>query len=257
MSISGIARFRTTPSGKVLHKMNSINDSKVKSDFRQTGRIVGLLLLVQALLAIPVFTEIGMMRSIISPAFLTEAAANAVQIRTALILTFLLGGINIAVALVALPVFRPASEPLFWLYFGLGIVGLATAVIESVVVREMLAMSINYAKPNAAAIYNSLVPAMRSEWSAAHFFNLALGHVKALLFFLILYRGRFVPRLLAGVGVVATILSTTAATTALVGVPFSYDMVAPTGLVQLAMTLWLIVMGFSASAAIGGAEGKK
>jgi hypothetical protein len=92
---------------------------------------------------------------------------------------------------------------------------------------------------------------VRSEWSAAHFFNLALGHVKALLFFLVLYRCRLVPRLLAGLGVIATMLSTTAATAALVGVAFSYYMVAPAGLVQLAMTLWLISMGFSARAATG------
>lgn len=223
----------------------------MKPDFTRTGRIVGILLLGQALLAIPVFTEIGMMRSVISPDFLTGAAANAVQIRTALVLTFLLSGATIAVALVALPAFRPASERLYWLYFGLGLAGLATAALESVVVREMLAMSINYAEPGRAAIYDALAPAVRSEWSAAHFFNLASGHVKALVFFLILYRCRFVPRLLAGIGVIATLLSTAGATAALVGVQFSYFMIAPAGLVQMAMTLWLIWKGFSDAGARG------
>ena len=89
---------------------------------------------------------------------------------------------------------------MFWLYFGLCVAGVATAAMESVIVREMLAMSINYPQAGRAVIYEALAPAARSEWSAAHFFNLASGHVKALVFFLILYRCRFIPRLLAGIG---------------------------------------------------------
>lgn len=214
-------------------------------DFKRIGRISGILLLAQALIAIPVYTEIGMMSSIISPDFLVQAAGNAAKIRTALVLTFLLAGLTLAVALVALPVFRPASERMFWLYFGLCVAGVATAAMESVIVREMLAMSIDSPQAGRAVIYEALAPAVRSEWSAAHFFNLASGHVKALVFFLILYRFRFIPRLLAGIGVIAFVLSAAGATAALVGVQFSYLMIAPAGLVQLAMTLWLIWKGFS------------
>ncbi|HEV2842073.1 MAG TPA: DUF4386 family protein [Chthoniobacterales bacterium] len=226
-------------------------------DFKGIGRIAGILLLAQALIAIPVYTEIGMMSSIISPDFLVQAAGNAARIRTALVLTFLLAGVTLAVALVALPVFRPASERMFWLYFGLCVAGVATAAMESVVVREMLAMSINYPQSGKAAIYEALAPVVRSEWSAAHFFNLASGHVKALVFFLILYRFHFIPRLLAGIGVSATVLSTAGTTAALLGVPFSYLMIAPTGLVQLATTLWLIWKGFSEPVTLGGAEGHR
>ena len=226
-------------------------------DFKLIGRIAGLLLLAQALIAIPVYTEIGMMSSIISPDFLVQAAGNAAKIRTALVLTFLLAGVTLAVALVALPVFRPASERMFWLYFGLCVAGVATAAMESVVVREMLAMSINYPQSGKAVIYEALASPVRSEWSAAHFFNLASGHVKALVFFLILYRFRFIPRLLAGIGVIATVLSTAGATAALVGVQFSYLMIAPAGLVQLATTLWLIWKGFSEPVTLGGAEGHR
>jgi hypothetical protein len=219
----------------------------MKPDFKLLGRIVGALLLAQALISIPVYTQIGMMRSVISPNFLNEAAANAVQIRVALVLTFMLGGVTLAVALVVLPVFRAASERMFWLYFGLSALGLATAALESVVVREMLAMSINYPQAGRAAIYEALAPVARSEWSAAHFFNLASGHVKALVFFLILYRFRFVPKLLAGLGVMATVVSTAGTTAALIGLPFSYLTVTPTGLVQIVMTVWLLWKGFSSS----------
>jgi len=226
-------------------------------DYKWIGRIAGILLLAQALVAIPVYTEVGMMSSIISPDFLVQAAGNAAKIRTALVLTFLLGGVTLAVALVVLPIFRAASERMFWLYFGLCVAGLATAALESVVVREMLAMSVNYPQTGKGVIYEALAPVVRSEWSAAHFFNLASGHVKALVVFLILYRFRFIPRLLAGIGVIATVLSTSGTTAALLGVPFSYLTMTPTGLVQLATTFWLIWKGFSEPITLGGAEGQR
>ena len=223
-------------------------------NYQQIGRITGLLLLAQAVMAIPVFTEIGMMSSVISPDFLTLAAGNAQEIRIALVLTFLLSGLTLAVALIVLPAFRPASERLFWLYFALAAVGLATAAVESVVVREMLTMSINYRLPGRAGLYDALAPVARSEWSAAHFFNLASGHLKAWVFFVILYRCRFIPRLLAGFGVIATVLSMASATAALMGIQFSYFTVAPAGVVQLAMTLWLIWRGFAPPRATTGSR---
>jgi hypothetical protein len=48
-------------------------------DFERIGRIAGILLLAQALIAIPVYAEIGMMSSIISPDFLVQAAGNAAK----------------------------------------------------------------------------------------------------------------------------------------------------------------------------------
>lgn len=39
---------------------------------KSVGRIVGLLFLLQALLAVPVYTEVGMMRSVIGPAGLMQ-----------------------------------------------------------------------------------------------------------------------------------------------------------------------------------------
>jgi hypothetical protein len=44
--------------------------------FQRIGRIVGALLLAQALVAIPVYTEIGMMSSVISPDFLRGCRAS-------------------------------------------------------------------------------------------------------------------------------------------------------------------------------------
>lgn len=222
----------------------------MKPDLKQTGRIAGMLLLAQALIAIPVYTSIGLMGSITTSGFLTAAAVDADKVQAGMMLTLLLSGISIAVTLVVLPVFRFASERMFWFYFMLTAIGVTATAIESAIIREMLTMSTNYSNPRMAGFYDALALAVRSEWYSMRFFILATGHLKALVFFLILYRFRFVPRMLAGIGVIATVGSTTGVTAALAGVQFSYFMIAPAGLVQLAMALWLIWKGFSQPAAL-------
>ena len=231
-------------------------------DAKRTGRIVGILLLVQALVAIPVYTSFGLMGSITTSHFLTAAAADADNVQAGVMLTLVLSAISIAITLTVMPLFRLASERMFWLYFLLTAVGVTVTAIESAVIREMLAMSVNYSNPRVAGFYDALAPAIRAEWASMRFFILATGHLKALVFFLILYRFHFVPRQLAGVGVLATIASTAGATAALAGAQFSYYVVAPAGLVQLATALWLMWRGLAqraapaeatrSSAAVGG-----
>ena len=223
----------------------------MKSDPKLTGRVAGMLLLAQALIAIPVYTSFGMMGSITTSRFLTAAAADADNIQLGLLLTLLLSAISVAVTLVVMPLFRSASERMFWLYFLLTAVGITVTAVEGAIIREMLAMSINYSNPGVAGFYDALAPGVRAEWASTRFFILATGHLKALVFFLILYRFRFVPRALAGVGVIATVASTTGATAALVGAQFSYFIVAPAGLILIATTLWLIWKGFSQAPAHG------
>ena len=212
---------------------------------KSVGRIIGVLFLLQVLLALPVYTQWGMLRSVTAPDFLANAAGNATQIRVGVLLTFVLSALTLAAALIALPVFRRHSERMAFLFLALSVVGLATQVTESVATRDLLSMSLMYTKADAPKEFLETLGAMaRSTWASAHYVNLMLGHIKAFVFFVIMYRFALVPRVLGGVGMAATILSTTATIMPLFGYPFSYPMIAPAAVTQLALTLWLIVKGF-------------
>jgi hypothetical protein len=114
---------------------------------KRTGRQVGAVFLIQALLAIPVYTEVGMMRSVIEKDFLANAAANTTEIRVALLLTFVLSAMTLAAALLAFPVIRRRSERMAHLFLALSVVGLAAQVVEFVATREMVTMSVMYQAP--------------------------------------------------------------------------------------------------------------
>lgn len=63
---------------------------------KSVGRWIGLLLLAQILLAGPVYTAPGMMRAVTGRDFLASAAADAMQIRFAVLLLFVLGSLTLA-----------------------------------------------------------------------------------------------------------------------------------------------------------------
>ena len=213
---------------------------------KSVGRTIGVLFLLQVLLAPPVYTEAGMLRPVIVPGFLENAAASATQIRFAMLLVFVLGAITLAVALVALPVVRRHSERMAMLLIAMSTIGLATQAIESVTVRRMVSMSVMYVRPEAPrALLDTLGALARSSWSSAHFTNLLVGHVTMFVLYVVLFRFALVPRALASVGLAATLLSMTAAVRPLIGFPFAYWMIMPAGIIMLALTLWLIVRGFA------------
>ena len=212
---------------------------------KKIGRIVGFLFLAQMLLAIPVYTEVGWLHPIIAPGFLENAAGSALQIRIALLLVFVLGSLTLAIAIIALPLFRQYSTRMSVLFLALGIIGLAMQAMEGHASRTMLSLSIEYAKANAPKeILEAFAPIATATWRSTHFTNLTLGHVKVFVLYLILFRFALVPRPLAAVGVAATMLSTTAAAMPLLGQRFSYLLVMPTALVQLALIVLLLVRGF-------------
>ena len=212
---------------------------------KTAGRVIGVLLLVQALLAIPVFTEFGMMHSVIAPRFLQNAAADALQIRIALLLLFVLGAITLVVAIEGLPIFRRHGERLALLFLALSAIGLANEAVETHAIRTMLSLSVQYAKPDAPReLLETLAATARSTWSSTHFTNLWLGHVKVLILFVILFRSALVPRALAGVGIAATILSNAGAIRGLLGYRFLYPTIAPAALCMITLAVWLIGKGF-------------
>lgn len=219
---------------------------KNKESARRVGRRIGILLLVQAILAIPVFTEVGMLRSIIVAGFLENAAGSAVQIRVALLLLFVLGALTLVVAIEGLPLFRRYAERMALAFLALSILGMALEGTETHAIRTMLSTSLQYAKPDAPKeILQVVASTARSTWSSAHFTNLMLGHLKLFVLYVILFRSALVPRALAGFGIAASILSMTAAIRALLGYRFLYALIAPAGLCLIFLSIWLVIRGFA------------
>jgi len=93
-----------------------------------------------------------------------------------------------------------------------------------------------------------------SARNAAHYINLIVGGLMLLVFHLALYRSALVPRVLAAFGIAAALLQMAAVAMPLFGREIVFLMLAPVGLVQLVLGLWLLARGFRQSPDAGSSR---
>ena len=208
------------------------------------GRIVGGALLLQIALAPLIYFRLLVPGTSLD--FLQSAAAHERQIRFGLLLLYVAWGMSLTIAITTLPLFRQHSERLTFLYFGLVIAAGATIAAELVGGRDMLALSLEYAKEGAPKeMLEALAPLTRRHRVAAHFANLAFAHSAGLVMWIILFKAKLVPRLLSGFGIIAATISTSAVLGSSAGIPFRFAALQPMALAMVSLTLLLLWRGFT------------
>lgn len=212
---------------------------------RNAGRTIALALLVQVLLAPAVYFR--WMRPATSSDFLANAAASADSVRLGMLVTFVLGAMTIVASLTAFPIIRKHSERLALAYVGMGLIGFATLMADTVSLRNLLALSIEFAKPGAQTdILQTMATVGRANWISAHYTNLTVAHGTVFLFFVILFRFALVPRVLAALGLAASALSTTTVASMLLGYPIPFSRgVMPMAIMTLVLIAWLLFRGLA------------
>lgn len=211
----------------------------------KTGRLIGFLLLLQVALAIlvnfvftaPLFGE---------PGFLLNAAPHASQIAQSVVLGLIMGLLGLAVASLLYPVFRQYSQPLALFYFALCTAGFALTVIENTKIMSMLSLSQAYAQAGAGqeALYQGLRIVVKDARNWTHFIGLLVSGVTVFTFYLTTFRFHLIPRPLAAFGVLAAMSQLIAIGMPLFGHDVDFRLIAPLGICEIALGLWLLVKGF-------------
>jgi hypothetical protein len=211
----------------------------------RTGRIVGVLVIAQmagsavvnGVLEAPLFG---------APGFLVTAAPHARQIGLAAVLGLVTEALWLGIAVAAFTVAYQRTQWLaLWLVALAGVV-LAVAVVENVGVMSMVSLSEAYAKAGADERQQlqtvRVVVASARNW--AHFMARILDAGAIFVLYAVLYRCALVPRALAGLGLCAAVLMATAVGMPIFGRDVVFPMLAPIGVSQLLLALWLIAKGF-------------
>ena len=212
---------------------------------RTAGRLVGVLILAQMVggilvnfvLTAPLFG---------SPGFLVSASAHAGQIALSALSGLAIGALSVGIAVTVFVTARERAGVLALWLFALAIASFAANVVEQMNVMSMLSLSEAYAKVPAAeqGAFQGLriVVATSRNWS--HYLGLVVAGAMILVFYATLYRTAFVPRALAAFGMAAAILQIVAVAMPLFGRPIVFLLLAPLGVSQLVLALWLIAKGF-------------
>jgi hypothetical protein len=215
---------------------------------RRAGRVIGVLIAVQLVggflvnfvLEKPIFG---------APGFLANAAPHAQQVAVGALLAMVLEALWIAIAVTAFPLFFERVQPLALWFFALAAALLAVAVVENAAVMSMVTVSKQYvdASPSERAQLETvrIVVASARNWS--HFLARMTDGVAIFVFYAAMHRLRVVPRLLSGFGLIATVLQIIAVAMPLFGRDVVFPMLAPLGICQLLLAIWLIIRGFQPS----------
>ncbi|MEP6998310.1 MAG: DUF4386 domain-containing protein, partial [Betaproteobacteria bacterium] len=135
-------------------------------------------------------------------------------------------------------------------FVALASVSLAVAAVEQISVMSMLSLSEAYAKASAAeqGPFQALRLVVASSRNWSHYIGLIFAGSTIFVLYTVLYRFALVPRVLAAFGLGAVLLQLIAVAMPLFGHGVVFLMLAPLGVSQLVLALWLITKGFGAPA---------
>ncbi|MEW6736184.1 MAG: DUF4386 domain-containing protein [Acidobacteriota bacterium] len=209
---------------------------------KSTGRIIGLLLLVQlAGLIVPFVLLLPMTTT----DFLANAAANTSQIRLALLLLLVNCALTIGISIVTYPVFREYNSAMALLLVVVSVIMFSLQAVDNVHLISMLSLSEQYVKAGGSEeLFQTLSVVVRSTRRWAHYSELLIIDTWIFLLYSLLYRFRLVPRVLAGFGLITVLLHFTAiplplllgySSVTLLGVPMAFS--------HISLAIWLLAKG--------------
>lgn len=210
------------------------------------GRIVGVLLLLlivggalgNFVLTAPVFA---------APGYLVNAAAHPLNLSFSALAGIATGAVALGIAITAFPVLRKLGEPYALWLLATGIANFALGAVEQVAVMSLQSLSNAYtatATPD-EALFQGLRSVVSAARNWAHYIHLVVSGGMLFVFFVALCRFALVPRVLAAIGIVATLLQMTGVAMPLFGRPVAFPLLAPMGLAIAATAAWLLWKGFA------------
>ena len=209
------------------------------------GRIIGALVIIQMLFGVlvnfvleaPLFD---------APGFLVNAAHYSRQIGIAALLGLITEALWVGIAVKVFPLFYRHSRTMTLWFAALAVVILAMAVVENAAVMSMVSLSEAYEKasPVNRAQFEAIQVVVASARNWPHFLARMLDGCTIFAFYTVLYQSALVPRVLAGLGLIASVLQVCGVAMPLFGHDVVFPMLAPLGLMQLILAVWLLARGF-------------
>lgn len=210
------------------------------------GRMAGVLILVQGIGGYIV--NFGLIAPATAPpGFLVNAAPHALRVGMTALLGMFMGALATAIAITVWPVFRKHSERMALSFLALAVAALALAVVENGRLMSMLSLSQAYAASGAAdaAAFEGLRGVVAAARNWAHFTHLIVGGSTFFVLFATCFRFALIPRAIAAFGMAAAALQMATVSMPLLGGHVVFPLLAPAGIANLALAVWLLAKGFA------------
>jgi hypothetical protein len=132
-------------------------------------------------------------------------------------------------------------------FLAVAVAALALAVVENGRLMSMLSLSQAYAASGATdpAAFEGLRGVVAAGRNWAHFTHLIIGGSTFFVLYATTFRFALIPRVLAGFGMAAVALQMATVSAPLLGGHVLFPLLAPAGIANLALALWLLTKGFA------------
>jgi len=179
--------------------------------------------------------------------FLINAASHSHEIAAAVFLAIVIEATWVAIAILAFPILAEDSLRSALALLAVSILCLTIGVIENSGVMSMVSLSQAYAaaSPTDRAQLEAARTIVASSRNWPHYLGRMFDGLAALTFYVALFRFALVPRLITGLGIIAVASMLTGLSMPFFGRPVIFPLLAPLGLTQLALSVWLIAKGFA------------
>ncbi len=210
------------------------------------GRRVGLLVFLH--LAIGLMLPFIMLDRVKrATGLVAAAAAHASEVRAAVLLLFLGSAIAIAITIAAFPILRRCSQAMALWLLAVAITGFTLQAVDNAAILSALSLSQECARADASKmeLFQGLAVVANAARKWTHYCSLLVMVGWILLFCAALFRFRLVPRVLAGLGMVASAMQIFGVTVrSFVGYPPATRLAMPLAPVYVAIGIWLMAKGF-------------
>ena len=213
---------------------------------KNAGRVAGALILVQGIGGYVV--NFGLIAPATAPpGFLVNAAPHALRVGMTALLGIFMGAFATAIAITVWPVFKKHSERMALSSLALAVAALALAVVENGRLMSMLSLSQAYAASGAAdpAAFEGLRGVVAASRNWAHFTHLIIGGSTFFVLYATTFRFALIPRAIAAFGMAAVALQMATVSMPLLGGHVIFPLLAPAGIANLALAVWLLAKGFA------------
>ena len=215
---------------------------------KSIGRRAGILLLMQ--LAAGLMLPFILIHSLTtgSPGFLTAAAANSFQIRTAVFISFAGAALTLSLGITAFPIFRRYGKATALWFLAVCVISCTLDMVHSAAVMSMLSLSQQYVNGSSANsdLYQVVGAVVASIRRSVHITQLAAIGGWIFIFYSSLLRFALIPRALAVLGLIGIALQFIGVTLMmLLGYSTIGEMAMPLLPIQITVAVWLIVKGFN------------
>lgn len=183
---------------------------------------------------------------VFSADFITLMVANENQVKIGALLELLNGALTIGIVLLFLPFFLKHYKALSYGYLAFAVFHLAVVAVDVFNVFSLLSLSKEYLNVEAAteAQFRLLGTILYDNRWWSHYMDILTSGFPSLLFYILLFRIKLIPRFISIWGIVAIPLIVIMVVLAMFDQNTYMFLMMPIGLNQIFMAFWILIKGF-------------